>query len=92
MNLAPYTSGYAVSVYREMDVAKLRRQPHHESGFGPAWHLLETVCRQVMTFVDNHVPVLGDAGIDNTVPDQTLNDGDVEHPSRPASSTADSAY
>jgi hypothetical protein len=68
-----------------------RRQPHDESSLGPACHLLETVCGEVMTFVDNHVPVLGDAVIDHTLPDQALNDGDVEHPSRPASSTADSA-
>lgn len=27
-----------------------RRQPHDESGCGPACHLLETVCGQVMTF------------------------------------------
>lgn len=31
-----------------------------------------------MALVDDHVAVLGDAVIDNTFADETLNDGDIE--------------
>ena len=53
------------------------RQANDESGFGLACHLLETVRRQVMALVDDHMAVLGDAVIDYAFADETLNDADV---------------
>ena len=45
----------------------------------------------MMTFVDDHVAVLGDAIIHDTFADETLNDGDVEHPGRSVAPAADPA-
>lgn len=42
-----------------------------------------------MTLVDDQVAVLGHAIIDDTLPDEALNDGDVEQPGRSASAAAD---
>ncbi len=53
------------------------RQANDESGFGLAYHLLETVRRQVMALIDDHMAVLGDAVIDYAFADETLNDADV---------------
>ena len=55
-----------------------RRQAHDEPRLGLARHLLEAVRGQVMTFVDDQVAVLGHAIRDDTLPDEALNDGDVE--------------
>lgn len=67
-----------------------RGQPHYESSLGLACYLLETVCRQVMTFVDDHVPVLRDSIIDDALPDETLNNCYVKHSGRLAPSSANS--
>jgi hypothetical protein len=55
-----------------------------------AWRLLETVRRQVMALVDNHMAVLGDAVIDHALSDETLNYADVDVSSRAAPTTSDS--
>ncbi len=67
-----------------------RRQAHDESRLGLARHLLETVRRQVMALVDDHMAVLSDAVIDDAFPDETLNDGDIEQSGRAVSPAADS--
>ena len=61
-----------------------RGQPQDESRLGLTRHLLEAVGRQVMAFVDDQMAVLGDAIVNDTLPDETLNDGDVEQPGRSA--------
>ena len=66
-----------------------RRQPDDESGLGLARDLLEAVRRQVMTLVDDQVAVVGHAIIDDALPDEALNDRDVEQSGRPASPAAD---
>jgi hypothetical protein len=50
-----------------------RRETGDKSRFGLSRHLLETVCRQVMTFIDNQVTVVGDTIVDDTLP-KALND------------------
>src|SRR5439155_83000 len=49
------------------------RQANDESGFGLAYHLLETMSRQVMALINDHMAVLGDAVIYYAFPDETLN-------------------
>jgi hypothetical protein len=44
-----------------------------------------------MAFVDDHVAVFGDAVIDDTFADETLNYRDVEQPGRSASPAADAS-
>jgi len=58
------------------------RQADYKSGFSLAYYLLETVRRQVMALVDNHMAVLGDTVIDYALSDETLNYGDVDVSSR----------
>jgi hypothetical protein len=65
------------------------RQADDESGFSLACHLFETVRRQMVAFVDYHMAVLGDTVIDYALPDETLNDGDVNPSGRSISSAAD---
>ncbi len=67
------------------------RQAHYESGFGLAYHLLETVRRQVMALIDDHMAILSDAVIDDAFSDETLNDADINLSSRAISSSADSS-
>ena len=64
------------------------RQANHESGFGLAYHLLDTVRRQVMALIDDHLAVLSDAVIHDTFSDETLNDADINLSSRAISSSA----
>src|SRR5688572_14809029 len=66
------------------------RQTNDEAASGVAYHLLETVSRQVMALVDNHVAVLGDAVVSCAFSEQTLKDADVNQSSRSISSSADS--
>ena len=66
------------------------RQANDESGFGLAYHLLETVRRQMMALIDDHVAVIGDEVIDHALADETLNDADVNLSSRSTSASADS--
>ena len=63
----------------------------NESSFGLAYHLLETVRRQVMALVDDHMAVVGDQVIDHALPDEALNDTDVEPAGGSTSSATDSA-
>ena len=67
-----------------------RRQPHNESRLGLAYHLLEAPRRQVVTLVDDQVAVVGQAVLDDTFPDETLDNGDVEQSGRPGLASADS--
>ena len=67
------------------------RQANDKSGFGLAYHLLETVRRQVMALIDDHMAVLSDAVIYYAFSDETLNDADVNLSSRSISSSADSS-
>jgi len=66
-----------------------RRQSRDKSCLGLTRHLLEAVRRDVMTLVDNQLTVVRHAIINDTFPDETLNDGDVEQPGRSASPAAD---
>jgi hypothetical protein len=67
-----------------------RRQANDKSGLGLAYHLLETVRRQVMALVDDDMAVVGDAVVDHAPSDETLNNADVNLSSRSISPTADS--
>jgi hypothetical protein len=60
------------------------------SGLGLACNLFETVRRQVVAFVDDHVAVVGDDVSDQPVADETLNNADVNRSSRSTSASTDS--
>jgi hypothetical protein len=66
------------------------RQAKDESGLGLTHHRLETVRRQMVAFVDDHLAVIGDEVSDYVFADETLNDGDVNPSSRSTSASADS--
>lgn len=68
-----------------------RRQPNDEPRLDLAGDLLEAVGRHVMALVNDHMAVISHAIINNTLPDQALDEGDVELSGRPVSSAADSA-
>ena len=70
--------------------ADRRRQPRNESCSGLAEHPLETVCRHVMTLVDDHVTVVRDGIVNNAFPGQTLNDANIDEPGACGSPAADS--
>jgi hypothetical protein len=67
------------------------RQANDESGFGLPDDLLETVSRQVMALINDHMTVLSDAVMYYAFPDETLNDADVNLSSRSITSSADSS-
>ena len=67
------------------------RITNHESRLDVARHLLEAVRREVMALVDDQLPVVGHAIVNDALPDETLNDSDVEQPGRSASPTPDPA-
>jgi len=54
-------------------------------GIGPPFFPEELVLVEATAFVDDHVAGFGDAVIDDALPDETLNNCDVEQPSRSAS-------
>ena len=66
------------------------RQAKDESGLGVPCNLFETVRRQMVAFVDDHVAIIGDEISDHALPDETLNDADVDPSSRSTSASADS--
>ena len=66
------------------------RQSDDESGLGLACHPLETVRRQVMALVDDDMTVLGDAVSHDALPNETLDNADVNVSSRSTSATSDS--
>ena len=70
--------------------ATVADKPSDESGFGLACNLFETVRRQMVAFVDDHVAVIGDEVIDHALADETLNDADVNPSGRSTSASADS--
>ena len=65
------------------------RQGKDESGLGLAGNLFETVRRQMVAFVDDHVAIIGDKISDDALADETLNDADVDPSSRSTSAAAD---
>jgi hypothetical protein len=67
------------------------RQADDEWGFSLPCNLLETVRRQVVALVDDHMAVLGDPLIDYALADETLDYGDVNPSSRSSSSSAESS-
>jgi hypothetical protein len=66
-----------------------RGQPGDESRLRPSCHLFEAGCRQVMTFIDDHVSVSAYTIVDNSLASEALNERDVEHPARAIASAAD---
>jgi len=66
------------------------RQAKDESGLGLSCNLFETVRRQMVTFVDDHLAVVGDEVSDHALAHETLNDADVNPSSRSTSAAADS--
>ena len=66
-----------------------RRQSEDESSLCLAGHLFEAVGREVVALVHDQVAVVRDAVVDDTFPDEALNDGDVEQPGWSVSSAAD---
>src|SRR5262245_39865121 len=67
-----------------------RRQADDESCFGLACDLFETVRRQMVALVDDHMAVLGHSVIDDALSDETLNYADVDVSSRATPTTSDS--
>ena len=67
-----------------------RRQPHNESRFSAARDLFETLRRHVVALVYDEVPIFPDAIIHNSLPDEALNEGDVNRPARFPAPAADS--
>jgi hypothetical protein len=67
-----------------------RRQADDESCFGLACDLFETVRRQMVALVDDHMAVLGDSVIDDALSNETLNSADVNLSSRSTLAAADS--
>ena len=68
------------------------RETDDESGLRLAGDVLEALRRQVVAFVDDEVPVLGDAIVNDALSDQALDDGDIESPRgaiAPAANPAD---
>ena len=65
-----------------------RRQSDDEPGLGLPRHLLEAVRREVVTLVDDQVSVVGDAIVDYSLANKTLDYADVEHSCRTASTSA----
>jgi hypothetical protein len=66
------------------------RQAKDESGPGLTRNLFETVRRQMVAFVNDHVAVIGDEVSDHALADETLNDADVNPSGRSTSASADS--
>jgi len=66
-------------------------KPRTKRAFARRDDLLEAVRRQMVAFIDDHLPVVANAVVDNTFTNEALNDGDIEQPSRCVSATADSA-
>ena len=66
-----------------------RRQSRNESRLGPAHHLLEAVCRNVMTFVNDEMTVIRHAIVNDTFLDEALNHGDIEQSRWPGPTSAD---
>ena len=66
------------------------RQSQDESRLCLTRHLLKAVGRQVVALVDDQMAVLSHAIVNDALPDQTLNDGDVEPAGRSALPAADS--
>src|SRR5262245_28424465 len=67
-----------------------RRQADDESCFGLPCDLFETMGRQMVALVDDHMAVLGDSVMDDAFSNETLNNADVDLSSRPTLTTADS--
>ena len=68
-----------------------RGQTSDESSLCAADDLFEAVGRQVVAFIDDHLPIVTDAVIDDTIADKTLNDSDVEQAGRLVSAAANSS-
>ena len=65
------------------------RQPRHESCPCLPSDTFEALWREVVALVDDKVPVLADAIVDDALLHQTLNDGDVYLSRRPCSAPTD---
>jgi hypothetical protein len=57
-------------------------QPENELGFGASGDALEADCGQMMTFIDDEMPVLGDEVVDFAIPNQALDHCDVDDAAR----------
>lgn len=68
-----------------------RGQANHELSLRPTNHLLKAVRRQVVAFIDDDLPILADAVINDPLADEALNDGHVEQPGRLVSAVANSS-
>ena len=55
-----------------------RGQPKYELSLCPSRYEFETVCRQMVAFIHDHVPVVGYAVVDNALADEALNDGHID--------------
>ena len=68
-----------------------RGQAQDESRLRPTDHLFEAVRRQVVTFIDDHLPVIGDAIVHDIFADEALNDRHIEQPGRLVAAAANAA-
>src|SRR5579864_5982306 len=66
-------------------------QPEDEARFCLPRHLLEAVRRDMVTFIDDEVAVIGHKIVDDALADQALNQGDIEQPGWSPSTAADAA-
>jgi hypothetical protein len=66
-------------------------QPDDESGLSLSHNLLEAVCRKMMALIDDHLAVITNTVIDDTLSNQALNDRDIKPSCRTASASADPA-
>ena len=55
-----------------------RRKPSHELRLCPPRNQLKTSGRQMMAFIDNHMAISGDAVLDDALPHEALNRGDIQ--------------
>ena len=66
-------------------------RPSDESSLRPTDHLFKAVRRQMVAFIDDHLPVLGDAIVHDIFADEALNDRHIEQPGRLVAAAANSA-
>ena len=68
-----------------------RGQAQDESRLRPTDHVFKAVRRQMVAFVADHVPVLGDAVIHDALADEALNDRHVDCAGRLLATAANAA-
>src|SRR5438128_7937511 len=68
-----------------------RGQAQYESRLRSTDHLLKASRRQVVAFIDDHLPVIGDAIVHDVFADEALNDRHIQQPGRLVAAAANAA-